>query len=90
MVKDNRNPLSSDRNILSIILVGIVLILIAFWPTFNAGFVNWDDNLYVYENATVQSLSNLGKIISEPVAGNYHPLTMITLAVDYAISGGKA
>ncbi|HQN93287.1 MAG TPA: hypothetical protein PLQ09_04155 [Prolixibacteraceae bacterium] len=53
MVRENRNPLSSDRNILSIILVGIVLILIAFWPTFNAGFVNWDDNLYVYENATV-------------------------------------
>jgi hypothetical protein len=90
MVKDNRNPLSSDRNILSIILVGIVLILIAFWPAFNAGFVNWDDNLYVYENATVQSLSNFGTIISEPVAGNYHPLTMISLAVDYAISGGKA
>lgn len=71
------------------ILIISVLTLIAFSPVFNAGFVNWDDDVYVVENTDVIQ-GNIANLITKPVAGNFHPLTMISLAIDYKISGGKA
>jgi protein O-mannosyl-transferase len=67
----------------------IILALIVFSPVFTADFVNWDDDYYVIKNTTIQSADNLGKIIKEPVLGNFHPVTMLSLSVDYWISNGK-
>jgi protein O-mannosyl-transferase len=64
----------------------LVLTLIAYLPAFNAGFVNWDDGKYVFENLMIQDLSNIKAFFTTPVEGNYHPLTMISLAVNYAMS----
>ena len=49
--------------------------------------MNWDDGVYVAGNQMIRSLSNIGKMITTPVQGNYHPLTMISLAINYSISG---
>jgi tetratricopeptide (TPR) repeat protein len=67
----------------------IILALIVFSPVFTADFVNWDDDYYVIKNTTIQSAGNLGKILKEPVQGNFHPATMLSLAIDYWISDGK-
>ncbi len=69
----------------------IVLTLIAYLPAFFNGFVNWDDPYYVNSNDYIKSLSfsNLKSIFSESVAGNYHPLTILTLAIEYQLVGLK-
>ena len=71
-------------------VVCIILAFIAFTPVFKAGFVNWDDPDYVINNPVIQSLANFKTIVTMPVQGNYHPLTMLTLAINYAISGTDA
>jgi len=62
---------------------------IIYLPALRNEFVYWDDNLYVFENANIRSLDAaffrwafLGFHIS-----NWHPLTWISHAADYAIWG---
>lgn len=83
----NTTPLSKSKEL---ILVGAVLILtfILFSPSLKNNFVNWDDELYVTENKTITSISfnDLGKF-GDNIAGNFHPLTMLSLAIDYHFFG---
>ncbi|MDA8434107.1 MAG: tetratricopeptide repeat protein [Nitrospiraceae bacterium] len=53
------------------------------------GFVAWDDNRYVYENLHLRSLdwSFLKWTFLGFHAGNWHPLTWISHAADYAVWG---
>lgn len=62
------------------------LTAVAFLPVLKGEFLNWDDNQYVYENAMIRSFANLKQLITEPLQGNYHPLTMLSLAFNYAVS----
>lgn len=70
-----------------IILSIIVLILIIYWPVQNYGFLNYDDQLYVTDNIKTQSglnLYNLKSIFTEPPSeGNWHPVTMLSHALDW-------
>jgi protein O-mannosyl-transferase len=69
----------------------LVLTFIIYIPVLNAGFVNWDDPDYVGENNfLIRNLSKLPEFFTTPVQGNYHPLTMLSLALNYAISGEDA
>ncbi|MBK5284953.1 MAG: hypothetical protein JJE25_06090, partial [Bacteroidia bacterium] len=63
----------------------VVITFVAFFPALNNDFTNWDDAGYVTENPLVKSLSfqNLKAIFSTYVMGNYHPLAILSLAVDY-------
>ena len=79
----------TKRNLFIYGSICIILALIVFSPVFTADFVNWDDDYYVIKNSTIQSADNLFKIIKEPVLGNFHPVTMLSLAIDYWISNGK-
>ncbi|HAM50768.1 MAG TPA: hypothetical protein DCP92_08770, partial [Nitrospiraceae bacterium] len=51
--------------------------------------MNWDDNLYVYENSFIHAINT--KLFRSAWggfnAGNWHPLTWISHAIDYAIWG---
>ena len=52
-------------------------------------FVEWDDSIYVYENLHIRSLdiSFFRWAFLDFHAGNWHPLTWISHAVDYALWG---
>jgi hypothetical protein len=78
------------KDIYWMLTVCITLSVIALAPVLKADFVNWDDSVYVTDNRAIQSLSNLNEIITTPVLRNYHPLTMLTLAFNYACSGNDA
>jgi tetratricopeptide (TPR) repeat protein len=56
-------------------------------------FTNWDDDAYVTNQPLVKSLEkeNIKTMFKTEsrVAANYHPLTMLSLAVDYARGDGK-
>jgi hypothetical protein len=68
---------------LILILVGITAI--CFFPMLKNGFTNWDDELYVINNALLRG-PDLKGIFTQPVVSNYHPLTIISLAINYSIS----
>ena len=73
-----------DRRVLWMPLLCIAFGLIAYSPVFNAGFVNWDDDDYVVRNPDITSFDSLATLLTRPVQGNYHPLTMLSLAANYA------
>ncbi len=79
----HENKIFSRNNLISMLLL-MVLTYIAFSPSMKNNFTNWDDPVYVYENSMVMSAqTQWGKIFSEPVSLNYHPITMLTLAWNY-------
>jgi protein O-mannosyl-transferase len=82
-IEDTRR---NDRTA-GILCMGIVA-AVYFISLFN-GFTNWDDQGYVTGNELIKSLSfdNIKKIFVTPVMGNYHPLTMLSYAVEYSIAG---
>ncbi len=59
-----------------------------FLPALQNGFTNWDDILYVTQNPLLKNLNGEGlrAIFSTPVVSNYHPLTIISLALDYQVA----
>jgi len=50
------------------------------------GFTNWDDELYVTQNPLLKG-PDWNAIFTQASASNYHPLTILSLAFNYAISG---
>jgi len=78
-----------------ICLALVILTFIIFWSIKDCGFINFDDNTYVFQNAYVQSGLNWNSVgqafsfSSELVEknGNWHPLTWLSLMLDYQIFG---
>lgn len=58
---------------------------VCLFPMLKNEFTNWDDEFYVINNNLLPG-PDLAGIFSEPVVGNYHPLTVLSLAFNYAIS----
>ncbi len=71
----------------------VILTVITFWQLKDCGFINYDDSMYVYENAYVQSGLNWESVkqafSSELVrkSANWHPLTWLSLMLDHSIFG---
>lgn len=72
-------------------LLGLLLIIISvalYYPVRTHPFVNYDDNLYVTDNVHVQTGLNWETLRWALVtydAGNWHPLTWLSHAVDVAL-----
>ena len=75
-----------DRSFL-VWLFGVLTITgLCLIPMLNNGFTNWDDDVYVTNNLIIKA-PDWEAIFTRASAYNYHPLTMLTLAFNYAISG---
>ncbi len=59
----------------------------AFLPMLGNGFTNWDDPEYVTENPDLLPGGSPLRGAFRPVAANWHPLTMLSLALDRALFG---
>lgn len=59
---------------------------ISFLPMLTNGFTNWDDDKYITGNPLIKG-PDWYAMLMEASASNYHPLTMLSLAFNYAISG---
>ena len=70
---------------LSWLLSAVAITVICFLAMLQNGFTNWDDDNYVLNNALLQGPDWKG-IFTTPVSSNYHPLTIISFAFNYAIS----
>ncbi|MHC4396677.1 MAG: tetratricopeptide repeat protein [Planctomycetota bacterium] len=61
-----------------------------YWQIHNYDFVNYDDNVYVTENSNVQSglsLENVGWAFTTGSLRNWHPVTWLSLMLDYQLFG---
>jgi tetratricopeptide (TPR) repeat protein len=84
-------PVSHDRWINAGICASIaILSWIAFGQTLGHDFVNFDDNLYVYENPVVQqglTARGFAWAFAHTVSENWHPLTLLSHMLDCQIYG---
>ncbi len=74
----------SPNWVLAILLVGVFLAYAQIW---NNGLV-WDDDPYITLNDGVKDF-NLYALLTGFHVGNFHPLTMLSLALEYMIVGDK-
>jgi len=74
-----------------LICLGLAAATIAvYWRVFGCDFVNFDDQEYVTENPHIKAGLTLGSVIwafTHSYASNWHPLTWISLMVDYQLFG---
>jgi protein O-mannosyl-transferase len=74
---------SRSPKLLSLLLA--LSTLAVFWPAVGHDFINYDDPLYVYENAHVQSGLSWASVqwaFTNLEAGFWHPLTWLSLLAD--------
>jgi tetratricopeptide (TPR) repeat protein len=78
----------SDKAAIALVLLAV---LVAFVPALSGEF-NWDDDIYVQANPLLRaaSLSELAKILTTVVAGNYHPLTILSFLPEFRLVGADA
>ncbi len=71
----------------------VVCAFIVMVPSLSNSWVNWDDQDYVLDNLLLRNftLHGITEIFTTfQVVGIYHPLTIVSLAVDYQIGGQEA
>ncbi len=70
------------------LVILVTVTFIVFYPSLKCEFTNWDDGTYVTENPMIWKLDGkaIKEIFSTPISLNYHPLTMLSLAIDYSFN----
>lgn len=71
-----------DRSWVLWLLGVLALTFLVYVPSLDNDFTAWDDNFYVTENPLV-ARPDPRAILTTPVAGNWHPLTMWSFALNY-------
>ena len=81
--------LKSDTKIKILALVITLLTVVVFLPALQNDFVNWDDPCYVYENQNIRTidLALFKWMFAGFDCANWHPLTWLSHAIDYAVWG---
>jgi tetratricopeptide (TPR) repeat protein len=66
--------------------------LLVYWPAFRYPFINLDDQVYASQNPHVEAGLTAGGIrwaFTTFEAGNWHPLTWLSLELDASLFGGR-
>src|SRR5207248_3809050 len=85
--------LSSHKITFGIYLFLAAISLAVFGQTIRYEFVNFDDDLYVYNAPAIQSgltTKGIALAFTSPHARNWHPLTTVSHMLDCQLSGLKA
>jgi len=86
VVKAEKIKYPADRSVYPWLIPVLAITALSLFPVLNNGFTNWDDELYVTQNSLLKG-PDWQAIFTQASASNYHPLTMASLAFNYAISG---
>src|ERR1051326_4452214 len=67
------------------LLLAVIATLIIYYPSLQNGLTNWDDQEYITGNPHIKGPvgENLSYHFKNFHMGNYHPLTMISLNMNY-------
>ena len=65
----------------------VILTVVLYVPTLQYDFLNWDDSWYIVNNDLIKSWHpvNLYKVMTEPVARNFAPLTIGMFLVEHRV-----
>jgi tetratricopeptide (TPR) repeat protein len=83
---NSRKLRKKNKFLLLWLLLIIVVTAICFFPMLKNNFTNWDDEYYIINNMLLRGPDWQG-IFTQPVVSNYHPLTIISLALNYGLTG---
>ncbi len=89
----NKTTISSSERILIIYIVLAAMILAVYWQVSQFDFVNLDDYVYVKENSHIAhgiTLEGIRWAFSTTYAEFWHPLTWLSLMLDYQLYGLNA
>lgn len=86
-LKNNNLTWLLDIRLLAL-LAGLITFVIYF-PALDNGFVSWDDDVYLYKNDHIRHINVefFRWAFGEVHASNWHPLTWLSHAIDYALWG---
>jgi tetratricopeptide (TPR) repeat protein len=76
-----------------VIVLLVASVLAVYWQVTKHEFIIFDDNIYIYENKMVQSGLNWESMVWAFATGtlaNWHPLTWLSIMVDYQLFGLNA
>ncbi|MBZ0220964.1 MAG: tetratricopeptide repeat protein [Candidatus Methylomirabilis sp.] len=83
--------MNNKRNtrVLAVAAFSALAAFLVYAPSLWHGFVNWDDPVYVLENPYIRSLDgpSVRFMLTSFYSANWHPLTLFSYALDYAIWG---
>ncbi|MGA2788375.1 MAG: tetratricopeptide repeat protein, partial [Verrucomicrobiota bacterium] len=90
----DRSSCLEDKGVVSgVCLLLAIAVFLVFDQTLHFGFVNFDDDVYVYQNPQVVqglTLHGIGWAFTHIHNANWHPLVMMSLMLDAQIYGLKA
>jgi tetratricopeptide (TPR) repeat protein len=81
--------LKSRFNVIAVSALIASITLVAYLPALSNDFVDWDDADYVTKNPFIHGINKqfISWMFTTFHAGNWHPLTWLSHAVDYAVWG---
>src|SRR5215467_15877189 len=85
----SEGPKGHDRHsVVLAVLVG-ALTALAFLPTLQNGFVEWDDNVNLYDNPNYRGLGwrQIHWMVTTGLMGHYIPVTWFTFGLDFTLWG---
>lgn len=83
----------SKPQVISVSCIITLLILVIYWPVQHFPFIDYDDNIYVYENVAMQQpdlTAFLKWALMDVHAGHWHPLTWLSHRFDWGLFGSMA
>jgi tetratricopeptide (TPR) repeat protein len=86
------NDIAADRRKWWVCLALAAAVVIAYSGVVHLGFVEYDDNQYIYENPAIQHGLNSASLqwaFTTNWAANWHPLTWFVLIIDYSLFGAN-
>ncbi len=82
---------SNVRKTAILLILLLIFVFFIYSPAINYDFLScWDDHIYTVENQMVQEgmkPGNISQIFGSFLLGNYHPLTLLSYALDYSTHG---
>lgn len=85
-MKPIRTISSQKTKVWALALLVALITFVIYLPALQNGFVEWDDPQYVSENQNIRYI-NLIWIFTSVNLALWHPLTMFSFAIDYAVWG---
>jgi tetratricopeptide (TPR) repeat protein len=80
----------NHRGVVSVCVLLALAVFAVFGQTLGYEFVNFDDGLYVYQNAVVMkglTFQGVSYVFTHQMCDFYHPLTMMSLMLDNQVYG---
>jgi len=91
MESTRKNTLSQTNLCFCIVLV--LLVVSVYWSVQNYEFIDYDDNIYVYDNAQVKkglTWQGIKWALFDTRVGHWHPLTWLSHMFDWQLFKGNA